>query len=54
MLCKFDIEKAYTHVNWDFLLYLLRRCSFGEKWRNCIAHCIFSVCFSIFVNGTVA
>jgi hypothetical protein len=20
-----DIEKAYDHVNWDFLLYLLRK-----------------------------
>jgi hypothetical protein len=23
MLCKFHLEKAYDHVNWDFLLYLL-------------------------------
>lgn len=33
MLCKLDMEKAYNHVNWDFLLYLLGRCGFGEKWR---------------------
>jgi hypothetical protein len=33
LLCKFDLEKAYGHVNWDFLLYLLQRCGFGEKWR---------------------
>jgi hypothetical protein len=31
VLCKLDIEKAYNHVNWEFLLYLLRKCGFGEK-----------------------
>jgi hypothetical protein len=32
LLCKLDMEKAYDHMNWKFLLYLLRRCNFGEKW----------------------
>jgi len=31
VLCKLDLEKAYDHVDWDFLLYLPRRCGFGEK-----------------------
>jgi hypothetical protein len=31
VLCKQDIEKAYDHVNWEFLLYLLRRCEFGGE-----------------------
>ena len=24
VLCKLDMEKAYNHVDWNFLLYLLR------------------------------
>ena len=36
VLCKLDLEKAYDHVNWKFLLYLLRRCGFSAKWRRWI------------------
>lgn len=32
VLCKLDIEKAYDHVIWEFVLYLLRRFGFGENW----------------------
>ena len=32
VVCKLDIEKAYDHLNWDFLLYVMRRMGFGEKW----------------------
>jgi hypothetical protein len=31
VLCKLDMEKAYDYVDWNFLLYLLKRCGFGER-----------------------
>ena len=51
VLCKLDIEKAYDHVNWEFLIYLLRRCGFSGKWCNWIWFCISIVQFSILING---
>jgi hypothetical protein len=54
LLCELDLEKAYDHVNWDFLLYLLYCCGFGEKWRAWIRFCISTMRFSILVNGTLS
>ena len=34
VLCKLDVEKAYDHVNWGFLMYVLQCCEFSEKWRK--------------------
>jgi len=34
LLCKLDLENAYDHVNWNFFLCLVQRCSFGEKLRD--------------------
>jgi hypothetical protein len=52
LICKLDLEKAYDHVSWSFLMYLLERCGFGVKWRNWIHFCISSVRFSVLINGT--
>jgi len=52
IICEMGLEKAYDHVNWDFLLYMLRRCGFRGKWCSWIAHCISSVRFSMLINGS--
>ena len=52
ILCKLDIKKAYDHVNWSFLLWLLEMMGFGAKWISWIQWCIGTVSFSILINGT--
>jgi hypothetical protein len=51
VICKMDLEKAYDHVNWDFLLYMLRRCLWG-KMVFMDSSFISSVRFSVLVNGS--
>jgi hypothetical protein len=46
------MEKAFDHVNWDFIFYISRRTRFGPKWRKCISACISMARFSILFNGS--
>ena len=52
VIVKLDIEKAYDHVNWDALFYLMETMGFEEKWRRWMKFCVSAVCFSILVNGS--
>nr|CAN74005.1 hypothetical protein VITISV_006236 [Vitis vinifera] len=51
VLCKLDLEKAYDHINWDFLLTVLQKMGFGEKWADWIRWCISTASFSVLING---
>ena len=52
MLCKLDIERPYDHLNWNFLLFVMQRMGFGEKWIGWISWCIFTSTFLVLINGT--
>ncbi|RVX04946.1 putative ribonuclease H protein [Vitis vinifera] len=52
VLCKLDFEKAYDRINWDFLLSVMQRMGFGEKWIGWIRWCISTALFSVLVNGS--
>ena len=52
VLCKLYLEKAYDHINWDFLLTVVQKMGFGVKWVGWIRWCISTASFSILINGS--
>ena len=52
MVVKLDFEKAYDSVGWEFLLYMMSRLVFCEKWIQWIRACLESTTISVLVNGS--
>ncbi|RVW47872.1 Transposon TX1 uncharacterized 149 kDa protein [Vitis vinifera] len=48
---KIDFEKAYDHMNWDFLDHVLEKKGFSPRWRTWMRGCLSSVSYAILVNG---
>ena len=36
LVCKLDIEKAYDSINWNFLMKVMRKMGFGDRWMKWI------------------
>lgn len=51
-MCKVDMEKAYDHVNWGYVDWVLNQMGYGKKWRNLMKFCITTPSFSILVNDS--
>lgn len=51
LILKIDFEKAYDNVNWNFLLDIMHKFGFGERWCLWIKECISTTSLSFFING---
>lgn len=49
---KLDLAKAFDSVNWGFLLEVLNRMGFGQKWRDMIAIFLASSSSRVLLNGS--
>ncbi|KAL0378395.1 UNVERIFIED_CONTAM: LINE-1 retrotransposable element O protein [Sesamum radiatum] len=52
MAIKIDLMKAYDRVEWPFLLQVLRRLGFCDKFVDLIQQCITTSSFSLLINGS--
>nr|GEY89976.1 RNA-directed DNA polymerase, eukaryota, reverse transcriptase zinc-binding domain protein [Tanacetum cinerariifolium] len=52
MIFKVDFEKAYDSVRWDYLIEVLTKFGFGERWCGWIQNCLRTSRGSILVNGS--
>ena len=52
LLLKMDIEKAFDHVNWDFLMEVMSKMGFGHRWVNWMKWGFSITTFSILINGS--
>ena len=48
---KIDFEKAYDHVEWEFLDFVLERKGFDSTWRKWMRGCLSSIDYSVIING---
>ncbi|GMJ11562.1 hypothetical protein HRI_004825400 [Hibiscus trionum] len=52
LVFKTDFRRAYDSVDWDFLIFILKKMGCGPRWCNWIYQCISTASMSILVNGS--
>ena len=52
VMCKLELEKAYDHINLDFLPTVMQKMGFGDKWVSWISWCISTASFLVLINGS--
>jgi len=50
LLCKLDIEKAFDQLSWAYLINILKKMGFGDRWIRWIKFCISTMKYSMLVN----
>ncbi|XP_017245327.1 uncharacterized protein LOC108216978 [Daucus carota subsp. sativus] len=52
VIIKLDFEKAFDSVNWNFLIHLLKKLNFQDKWVKWIEAILKTCRISVLVNGS--
>jgi hypothetical protein len=51
VVIKLDYEKAYDKVNWEYLLDILKKRGFGNRWIECIRRSLCRGSVGITINN---
>lgn len=52
MVMKLDMKKAYDRMKWTFIIRVLKKWGFSEKFYDLLYSCLNSDSFSLLLNGS--